>query len=75
LARKEQEDYTMTIANKPKCKLVGTNGNVFALAGKVTSVLRKSGLTAEAKEFSTKLFLCESYDAALTLMTEYVEVE
>ena len=60
---------------KPKCKLVGTDGNVFALAGQVTKALKKNSQFDLAKEFSEKLFQCESYDKALQLMMEYVEVE
>ena len=59
---------------KPKCKLVGTDGNVFALAGKVSEVLKQAGQADEAKDFQSKLFKCHSYDEALQLMMEYVEV-
>ena len=59
---------------KPKCKLVGTDGNVFALAGRVTGVLKKARQYEEAKEFMDKLPKCKSYDEALQLMMEYVDV-
>jgi hypothetical protein len=60
---------------KPKVKLVGTDGNVFALAGKVTAALRLAGQEKEAKEFNEKLMWeCTNYDAALQLMMKYVEV-
>jgi len=59
---------------KPKCKLTGTDGNVFALAGKVTQVLKKAHLPDQAKEFSSKLFSCGSYTEALQLMMQYVDV-
>jgi len=59
---------------KPKCKLTGTDGNVFALAGVVSRCLRKAGQPEKAEEFSKLLFSCESYDKALQLMMEYVEV-
>ncbi len=36
---------------KPKVKLTGTDGNVFALAGKVSQALRRSGLNDEAAKF------------------------
>lgn len=60
---------------KPRCKLIGTDGNVFALAGRVQKTLRKAGQGELAKEFQKKLFECPSYDAALALMSEYVEIE
>jgi len=55
-------------------KLVGTDGNVFALAGKVSGALKRGGYPELAKEFTTKLFQQSSYDDALALMMEYVEV-
>ena len=59
---------------KPHCELVGTDGNVFALAGRVMQALKKAGQKDKALEFNSKLFQCKSYDEALVLMQEYVEV-
>ena len=59
---------------KPKCKLAGTDGNVFALAGQVSRALKRAGQPEQAKDFQGKLFKCGSYDEALQLMMEYVEV-
>ena len=58
---------------KPKCKLVGTDGNVFSLAGRVRQALKHAGQEEQAEEFETRLYKCGSYDAALQLMLEYVE--
>ena len=65
---------TVTTGQKPKCKLTGTDGNVFALAGKVTRALKHAGQADKAKEFTDRLFKCKSYDEALALMGEYVEI-
>ena len=59
---------------KVRVKLVGVNGNVFALAGKVANALRKAGRHDEIREFHIRLPLCRSYDEALALVTDYVEV-
>jgi hypothetical protein len=59
---------------KPKVQLTGTDGNVFALAGKVSFALKRAGQDAQAKEFTHRLWECGSYDEALALMTEYCEV-
>lgn len=64
----------MITQNKPKCVLTGTDGNVFALAGKVREALRKAGQRDKAKEFVDKLPQCKDYDEALNLMREYVNV-
>ena len=60
---------------KPRCKLVGTNGNVFALVGKVTLALKKADQHDKVREFRSRLIKCGSYDNALALMQEYVDVE
>ena len=65
---------TVAAARKPKVKLTGTNGNVFALAGLVTKALRRNGQSELAHEFTGKLMACGSYDEALCLMINYVEV-
>ena len=58
----------------PKCKLVGTDGNVFALVGKVSATLKKAGFPEKAKEMSERAFKCGSYDEVLCMFGEYVEV-
>ena len=59
---------------KPICKLVGTDGNVFSVIGKVSSTLKKVGLATQASEFTAKAFQAENYDEILRLVMEYVEV-
>jgi len=59
---------------KIKVRLTGTDGNVFALAAKVSNALRAGGFPDLAKEFQSKLFTMPSYDAALSLMADYVVV-
>ena len=64
----------MTTQSKPRCRLIGTDSNVFALAGQVKKTLVRAGQHDKAKEFEDKLLRCGSYDEALNLMREYVEV-
>lgn len=59
---------------KPKCKLSGTDGNVFALSARVMDALKKAGQKDKAEEFSHALFKCHSYSEALLLMSDYVEI-
>ena len=59
---------------KPEVKLTGTDGNVFALGGKVSRALKKAGQPEQAKEFLDKLSQCESYSDALVLMGNYVKI-
>ena len=60
---------------KPTCQLSDSDGNVFALMGRVSKTLKRAGLNEEAKEMCERVFKCKSYDEALKLMMEYVEVE
>lgn len=62
------------VAKKPRCRLIGTDGNVFALGGKVREALRKAKQEDKASEFTQRLFRCTSYEEALTLMDEYVTI-
>ena len=67
-------DTTSPEPKKPKCKLIGTNGNVFAIIGKVSKTLKKAGLKNKAKEFTKKALSSSSYDEVLTLCLKYVNV-
>ena len=68
------EDMT-TYKLKPPCKLIGEDGNVFNIIGKVCSTLKQYGMTDQAEEFKIKAFACHSYDEVLRLVMDYVTVE
>ena len=59
---------------KPKCPLIGADSNVFVLMGLAAKTLRRSGMSAEAKEMSERVMDCKSYDEALNTIGEYVEI-
>ena len=65
--------------DKPECKLVGENGNVFNLMGLASRALKKAGLKDEAKEMQERIMGkegetgAESYDEALCIIMEYVD--
>lgn len=59
---------------KPKVKLTGTDGNVFALIGKCQVALKKANMEKEAKEMANKCREANSYDEAIRIMMEYVDV-
>ena len=60
---------------KPKCKLIGQDGNIFNLIGIASRSLRLAGLEDKTKEMSEKVLHCGSYTEALSIIMEYVEVE
>ena len=60
---------------KPKCKLIGEDGNVFVIIGRVCKTLIDNGLIEKAEEFKKSAVECSSYDEVLQLLFDYVEVE
>ena len=63
------------MANKPACKLTGADGNIFGLIGLASRVLKKAGMHDEATQMTGRCMQADSYDAALCIIMEYVEVE
>jgi hypothetical protein len=61
--------------SKPICKLVGTDGNVFAIIGNVSKCLKEADLIEQAKEFQERAFASKSYGDVISLCQEYVNIE
>lgn len=61
-------------AGKPECTLVGEDGNVFNVIGRVRRALLDARHDDEAREFVERAFRSRSYDEVLQLVLEYVEV-
>jgi hypothetical protein len=59
---------------KPTCRLIGTDGNVFSIIGRVRRALVANGQEDRAREFVAKAFGSGSYEEVLVLCFEYVEV-
>ena len=60
--------------NKPDCPLIGTDGNIFNLVGIASRTLKKNGLTSEANEMASKVYKSGSYEEALGIIGEYVNI-
>jgi len=61
---------------KPKCKLIGEDGNIFNLMGIVSRTLKEAGQPEKADEMISKITKeAKSYDEALAILMEYVDVE
>lgn len=56
-------------------RLIGEDGNVSSIIGRVVGVLRDGDQAAAADEFRSRAFAAGSYDEVLQLVTEFVEVE
>lgn len=61
-------------AAKPPCRLTGTDGNVFAVIGRVRQALRSAGQHDRARELVERAFAARSYHEVLRLCFEYVDV-
>lgn len=59
---------------KPKCKLVGEDGNAFAIIGRVSAALRRAGQGDKVKEFQKKA-TSGDYNNLLCVAMEYVDEE
>lgn len=60
---------------KPKAKLIGADGNIFNLIGIASRSLKRAGQNDKATEMSKRVMSSGSYDEALSIIMEYVEVE
>lgn len=59
---------------KPKCPLIGQDGNIFNLMGIASKTLKRNGMYDEAKEMCSRITSSGSYDEALSIIDEYVEI-
>ena len=59
---------------KPDCKLIGEDGNIFNLMGLAARTLRHNGLAEQATEMTCRIHECGSYDEALCIIGEYVNI-
>lgn len=59
---------------KPDCPLIGQNGNIFNLMGIASRTLRQNGLSDQASEMCDRIRESGSYDQALGIIGEYVNI-
>ena len=62
------------IIEKPKCALIGQDGNIFNLVGIASKTLKRNGMYEESKQMSDRVFNSKSYEDALCIIDEYVEI-
>ena len=56
-------------------KLIGEDGNIFYIMGKVSRELKRNGQSAEATEMCNRIYKSGSYDKALQIVMEYVDIK
>ena len=60
---------------RPKMPLIGQDGNIFAIMGRASRLLKDIGQRDKAKEMCDRVTASQSYSEALNIVSEYVETE
>ncbi len=63
------------VPKRPKMKLVGQDGNIFAILGRASRLLKENGQPQQAKEMCSRVYQSGNYYKALNIISEYVETE
>ena len=69
-----QEQKTAPERIKPDCPLIGEDGNIFRIMGIASETLRENGMQEQAEEMRSRIFQCQSYDSALSIIGDYVNI-
>ena len=59
----------------PKMELLGQDGNIFAILGRASALLKQAGMKEQADEMFQRVTASGSYEQALNIISEYVETE
>ncbi len=59
---------------KPDCPLIGQNGNIYNLLGIAARTLREHGRKDQAEKMTDRVFASGSYEEALCIIGEYVNI-
>lgn len=60
---------------KPKCALIGENGNIFHLMGIASRTLKRNGMSEEATEMCNRITSrAKSYEDSLIILQDYVKI-
>ena len=60
--------------NKPNCKLIGEDSNVFNLLARASRTLKENGMKEEADEMWNRATSSGSFDEAVCIIGEYVTI-
>ena len=60
---------------RPKMELLGQDGNIFAILGRDSALLKRAGMKDQADEMFQRVTASGSYEQALNIISEYVETE
>lgn len=68
------EDQPAQEQKKPNCPLIGQDGNIFNLVGIASTTLNRNGMAEQAKEMCDRITSSGSYNEALCIIGEYVNI-
>ena len=60
---------------KPSMELLGHDGNIFAIMGHASQLLRRAGMKDRSEEMVKRVTACGDYYQALNIISEYVDTE
>lgn len=69
-----QEQKSSLEGAKPDCPIIGEDGNIFHIMGIASEALRENGMQEQAEEMCSRIFQCQSYDSALSIIGDYVNI-
>lgn len=65
----------MSKIEKPKCALIGQDGNIFNLMGIASRTLKRNNMGTLAEEMCNRITSgAKNYDEALCIIGEYVDI-
>jgi len=70
----EQSNKKPKQTQKPDCPLIGQDGNIFNLMGIAARTLRENDMAEQATEMCSRIRASGSYDQALMIIDEYVNI-
>ena len=73
--RSTEVSKEQSVPKRPKMKLVGEDGNIFAILGRASRLLKRNGQAEQAEEMSNRVYHSGDYYKALNIISEYVETE
>ena len=73
--RSTEVSKEQSVPKRPKMKLVGMDGNIFAILGRASRLLKRNGQAEQAEEMSNRVYHSGDYYKALNIISEYVETE
>lgn len=70
-----QQEQKPAVQERPKMNLAGEDGNIYAILGRASRLLRRAGQEDRAEEMTARVTSSHSYYEALGIVSEYVETE